>query len=107
MNKKEKLDEFLTVRELARWIKLSESHVYFMVNKKKIPFAKLGGKLLFDKEKIRKWIDKNSSNSIKEKGKKPGRPKKNKINQVVPLLEKAGTTIVLENLTPNDIDVLD
>jgi excisionase family DNA binding protein len=58
---KENLSEFLTVRELAQWIKLSESHIYFMVNKKKIPFAKLGGKLLFEREKIRKWIESNSN----------------------------------------------
>lgn len=56
----EKVDDFLTVKELSKWIKLSESHIYFLVNKRKIPFAKLGGKLLFDKEKIRLWIESNS-----------------------------------------------
>lgn len=107
MKKNEKLDEFLTVRELAKWIKLSESHVYFMVNKNKIPFAKLGGKLLFDKIKIRLWIEENSSNTPK-----PKRGRK-KIDQVVPLVEKPvaevqeAATIVLENLSTKDIDVLD
>lgn len=65
MKTNEKLNEFLTVRELAKWIKLSESHVYFLVNKNKIPFAKLGGKLLFDKDKIIMWIEQNSSNTPK------------------------------------------
>ncbi len=74
MKRKEKLQEFLTVRELATWLKLSESHVYFMVNKKKIPFAKLGGKLLFDKQKISQWIEDNSS-AASSKKKKPGRPR--------------------------------
>lgn len=63
----ESQDEFLTVRELANWIKLSESHVYFMVNKNKIPFAKLGGKLLFERNAIRKWIDANSSKPVVKK----------------------------------------
>lgn len=67
MKKKAKLDEFLTVRELAEWIRLSESHVYFLVNKKKIPFVKLGGKLLFDREKIRGWIDSNSKAPVQAK----------------------------------------
>ena len=53
----ENVDDFLTVRELAKWIKLSESHIYCLVNKKRIPFAKLGGKLLFDKIKIKEWVD--------------------------------------------------
>lgn len=57
---KETLDEFLTVRELAKWIKLSESHIYFLVNKNKVPYSKLGGKLLFERTKIRKWIDSQS-----------------------------------------------
>jgi len=75
MKKKEKLDEFLTVRELADWIRLSESHVYFLVNKKKIPFVKLGGKLLFDRGKIRSWIDSNSKQAEKPKPKPKGNAK--------------------------------
>jgi len=63
------VDDFLTVRELAKWIKLSESHVYFLVNQNKVPFAKLGGKLLFDKDKIRKWIEQNSIAARKPKKK--------------------------------------
>ena len=75
MKKTEKLDEFMTVRELAQWIKLSESHIYFMVNKKKIPFAKLGGKLLFEREKIRKWIETNSNTVVPVKKKKKEKAK--------------------------------
>lgn len=60
----EKVDDFLTVKELSKWIKLSESHVYFLVNKRKIPFAKLGGKLLFDKQKIKDWIEENSPEPV-------------------------------------------
>lgn len=69
MKKLENVEDFLTVRELAKWIKLSESHVYFLVNKNKIPFAKLGGKLLFNREHIRLWIEQNSSNTPKPKSK--------------------------------------
>jgi excisionase family DNA binding protein len=54
---KENLNEYLTVKELAKWVKLSESHIYFLVNKKKIPHFKLGGKLLFDADKIKVWIE--------------------------------------------------
>lgn len=93
MKKKENVEEFLTVRELAKWIKLSESHVYFLVNKNKIPFAKLGGKLLFDKEKIRKWIDQNSSKVIK-----PKKSRKPKEAQVVETREIISQT---------DVNVLD
>ncbi|MFM7709662.1 MAG: helix-turn-helix domain-containing protein [Ferruginibacter sp.] len=48
------------MKDLSKWIKLSESHLYCLVSKKKIPFIKLGGKLLFSTIQIRNWIDQNS-----------------------------------------------
>ena len=53
--------DYLTVKELSKYIKLSESHIYFLVNNKKIPYSKLGGRrILFDKQKIKKWIEEKS-----------------------------------------------
>jgi excisionase family DNA binding protein len=93
----EKVDDFLTVKELSKWIKLSESHIYFLVNKRKIPFAKLGGKLLFDKEKIKEWIDNNSPST-------PPAPQDEAVEQLVeqePSPEQSADV----NLIPTDIDV--
>ena len=50
------LDDLLTVRELSKWLRLSESHIYTLVSKKKIPYNKVGGKVLFDKQQIKNWI---------------------------------------------------
>ena len=55
------LDDLLTVRELAKWLRLSESHIYSLVSKKKIPFNKIGGKVLFDKQQIKNWIEGQSN----------------------------------------------
>lgn len=55
------LDDFLTVRELSKWLRLSESHIYSLVSKKKIPFNKVGGKVLFDKQQIKNWIEAQSN----------------------------------------------
>jgi excisionase family DNA binding protein len=54
-------DRYLTVKEAAEWLKMSESHIYFLKHKKKIPHVKLGGKLLFEKESLKKWVESNSS----------------------------------------------
>lgn len=54
------ISEFLTIAELSTWIRLSRSHIYFLVSKKKIPFIKLGGKLLFSSKEIRNWIEQSS-----------------------------------------------
>jgi excisionase family DNA binding protein len=89
----EKVDDFLTVKELSKWIKLSESHIYFLVNKRKIPFAKLGGKLLFDKQKIKEWIDFNSPQPSDEPVESV---------QVEPVQQVQELS---ENLIPTDIDI--
>ena len=39
------LDDLLTVRELSKWLRLSESHIYSLVSKKKIPYNKVGGNM--------------------------------------------------------------
>ena len=65
--KTDSLSEFLTICELSKWIRLSKSHIYCLVSKKKIPFIKLGGKLLFSSEEIRNWVDQSSYNPITEK----------------------------------------
>jgi excisionase family DNA binding protein len=51
------LDDLLTVRELSKWLRLSESHIYSLISKKKIPYNKVGGKVLFDKQQIKNWIE--------------------------------------------------
>ena len=52
--------DFLTVKELCDWIRLSRSKVYALVTANKIPHAKVGGKILFNKEKIKIWIENQS-----------------------------------------------
>lgn len=53
-------DNYLTVKQAAEWLKMSASHIYFLVHKKQIPFLKLGGKVLFDRGKVKDWVDSNS-----------------------------------------------
>ena len=57
-------DQFLTIKELSKWIRLSESHLYCLVSKNKIPYIKLGGKLLFSTERITQWIEFSSRGMI-------------------------------------------
>lgn len=55
------LEDLLTVRELSKWLRLSESHIYSLVSKKKIPYTKIGGKVLFDRVTITNWIEEQSN----------------------------------------------
>jgi excisionase family DNA binding protein len=55
------MNDFLTVKELSKWIKLSISKIYSLVGNNEIPYTKIGGKILFDKTKIQDWIEKKSN----------------------------------------------
>lgn len=103
----EKVDDFLTVKELSKWIKLSESHIYFLVNKRKIPFAKLGGKLLFDKQKIKQWIDSNSPAELPEEAPIPEIKKKSKKEKKQEALDVQNYKTEMEPsvVIPNDNEV--
>lgn len=52
-------DDYLNVKQLADYLKISVSHIYTLTSNKKIPHIKLlGKKLLFDRKKINNWLEK-------------------------------------------------
>jgi excisionase family DNA binding protein len=53
-------EEILTIKELAKYLKINERTVYLLAKEKKIPGIKIGGSWRFKKEMIDNWI-KNSS----------------------------------------------
>ena len=48
---------FLNTRQLANFLNISIFFVYKLASEKKIPFIKLGKKLLFDVNKIEAWLE--------------------------------------------------
>lgn len=50
----------LTINEVAEMLKISVSTLYRWVNKREIPFVKLGGKLRFNEDEIKTFILQNS-----------------------------------------------
>ncbi len=54
----EKLDKYMTIDELAKALKMSKSHIYYLTSKKLIPHVKLfEKKLLFEKTAIKNWLN--------------------------------------------------
>ena len=53
-------NDYLTVKELCLWIRLSRSKVYALVTANVVPHIKVGCKILYDKKKIKDWIDTQS-----------------------------------------------
>ena len=54
---------YLSVQDLIKLLPLKKSHIYSMIQTKTMPFYKLGGRYMFEKIEIEKWIESNK-NSI-------------------------------------------
>lgn len=50
-------EEYMTVEELAAFLKLSKSRIFQMIKSEDLPYIKLGGVYRFSKNKIIKMMD--------------------------------------------------
>lgn len=48
---------YLDINSLVEYLPLTKSTIYTMVNKGKIPYKKIGSKLIFDRDEIDQWVD--------------------------------------------------
>jgi excisionase family DNA binding protein len=56
-------DEILTLKEVARYLKLTEKTAYRLAAENKLPGFKIGGSWRFKQKDIEKWIeDKKAAN---------------------------------------------
>lgn len=60
-------DTLLDTKEAATLIKYEVSSLYGLVKRKKIPFCKVEGKLLFSRKKLLAWIEAAQFSIIKSK----------------------------------------
>lgn len=59
-------EEILTVKELAKYLKMDEHTVYRLARKGVLPAVKIGGEWRFRKDLIDKWIEEKSLNKKKK-----------------------------------------
>lgn len=50
------MDEWLTVKELSKYLKISSDTIYRFAQKDRIPASKIGRQWRFNKEKIDGWL---------------------------------------------------
>jgi len=65
--------EFVTIRDISKYLKVKESTLYSWVHNGSIPFYKLNGLLRFDMDEIGTWVkaSKQISSNTRIKLKKP------------------------------------
>lgn len=59
-------DEILTIRDLAKYLKINERTVYKLAQEKKIPAFKIGGSWRFMRTMIDDWIKNQASSKVAE-----------------------------------------
>jgi len=52
------IDQILTLKEVAQYLKLTEKTAYRLAAEKKLPGFKVGGSWRFKREDIEAWIEK-------------------------------------------------
>jgi len=56
--------QMMTVKQIAEYLNISVSTVYGMVSARRIPFLKIGSRVLFDLSALKRWIAKNSHSAL-------------------------------------------
>ncbi len=51
------MDSLLSISETAKVLNISISTLYRLTSQKKIPFIKIGSRVVFQPEKIQAWIE--------------------------------------------------
>lgn len=57
------VDEILTLREVAAYLKLAEKTAYRLASEGKLPGFKVGGSWRFKREDLDVWIEQSKSNN--------------------------------------------
>ncbi len=60
----------LTIKELAKYLNVTERTIYNLLERGELPGFKVGANWRFRKEDIDKWIEQNMKNKTKEKDNK-------------------------------------
>ena len=57
--------KYLTISDASKLTTLAKSTLYSYVHFQAIPFLKIGGRIIFEEESIKKWMDKKQIKEVK------------------------------------------
>jgi excisionase family DNA binding protein len=59
------MEQITTISEVARYLKISKSKVYYLVQHKKITHVKIGRNVRIKESDLAKWLDKHKNSNMK------------------------------------------
>lgn len=63
----DKIDKWLTIDELASYIKMSRTKLYGMAQRGEVPASKIGNQWRFDREEIDLWMKAHATGKAADK----------------------------------------
>lgn len=60
----DKIDKWLTIDELADYIKMSRTKLYGMAKRGEVPASKIGNQWRFDREEIDQWMKTHATGNV-------------------------------------------
>ena len=70
--KLEQVDKFLTVSDLAQYLRIKPATIYAMVESRKIPHYKIGRLIRFKKDEIDQWLEMQKRGDVVKRRKSAG-----------------------------------
>lgn len=64
----DKIDKWLTIDELAGYIKMSRTKLYGMAQRGEVPASKIGNQWRFDREEIDQWMKAHATGQAADRG---------------------------------------
>jgi excisionase family DNA binding protein len=59
------MEAILTIPEVARYLKISKSKIYYLVQRREIPHVKIGRNVRIKESDLAKWLDKHQDSTLR------------------------------------------
>lgn len=59
------METLISIDEVSNKIRLKKSTIYKLICQKKIPYLKIGARVLFDPKKLENWVQNHSVEPVK------------------------------------------
>ncbi len=59
------METILTIPEVARYLKISKSKIYYLVQRGEIPYIRIGRNVRIKESDLMKWLDKHRDSNTK------------------------------------------
>jgi excisionase family DNA binding protein len=59
------MEAIMTIPEVARYLKISKSKIYYLVQRREIPHFKIGRNVRIKESELTKWLDRHQESTMR------------------------------------------